>query len=173
MLSPVQESEDEAPLQPIPVASPAPAAKAKPPQKNLSKKERQALKQQELDDLDALLSEFKADLGETEATPTDSAPVAAPDAVDSKEESNSNKKKKPKKKKTGGTAAAAAPAANESAPADVDVAAVLRAKASKSGAKKPAVSEAQRIVAAEAKAQAEKKKKKSDKSKFNEMPDFN
>lgn len=158
-------------MRPIPAVAPAATAvssKPVPATKNLSKKERQALRQKELDELDAVLSEFKVDLGTAPAVaPVGPTPGEA--EMSQKEDSSSSKKKKSKKKKSPG----AAVVEEEASPAVVDIAAVLRAKAAKAGAKKPALTEAERIAAAEAKAQNEKKKKKSDKSKFNEMPDFN
>jgi translation initiation factor IF-2 len=167
------ESEDEAPLQAIPSAvTEESSTKPKPvARKKLTKKEVQLLKQQELEDLDAVLSEFKADLGESEASAVDSAPVEVPATA---AEDSSSKKKKPKKKKAPSAATAAAPAAEAAAPVVVDVAAMLKAKqAGKSTGKKSSLTDSQRIAAAELKAQNDSKKKKVDKSKFCEMPDFN
>ena len=135
--------------------------------KLLSKKERQALKKQELDDLDSILAAF----GPVEVAPVanDSAPVSVPVSTDA---TDTDKKKKTKKKKVAAKKEDAAPAAVEATEEEVvvvkDINAVLKNRVSKKGPTKGAnVSDAQKIALAEAKAvAAESKKKNRDKSKF-------
>ena len=175
------------------MVKPVVQAKAPAPKNvsQMSKKERQLLKQKELEDLDALLSEFKdtsVESGsEIAVPPAVAAPATASSSAEGGAKDDSKKKKKKKKSAAGGAGEAVSSEAKaddavetEDAEGGVaaDVASVLKAKlASKKPAKKSSVSEVQRIALAEAQkaipvSDGKKKDKKKDRSKYNEWPNF-
>ena len=173
------------------MVKPVVQAKAPAPKNvsQMSKKERQLLKQKELEDLDALLSEFKGTSSGSEIAvpPAVAAPATASSSAEGGAKDDSKKKKKKKKSAAGGAGEAVSSEAKaddavetEDAEGGVaaDVASVLKAKlASKKPAKKSSVSEVQRIALAEAQkaipvSDGKKKDKKKDRSKYNELPNF-
>jgi len=135
--------------------------------KPLTKKEKKALREKELEDLDSILNQF-SDGVKIEAAPAADVPVAAADSTEA------NKKKKPKKK-TATKKESEKPAAVEGdTPIQVvaDVSAILKNKAKKSGSGsgKSSISDAQRAAMSEAalKKDSGSSKKKKDTSKFSE-----
>lgn len=159
----------------------------------LSKKERKAMKEKELEDLDSLLQQFSADLptvngdgnsGNSDGDNNDNSnSVSNSNGIDNDEATNTEKKKKKKKKTTKKddtiTDATTSSAGNNdnnntetTAAIDtntVDIKDVLRAKAAKKAASKndasqKAIAEALKVT----KENTNNKKKKKDKSKFNE-----
>lgn len=131
--------------------------------KQLSKKERLELRQQELSALDSLLAELGVDAKPAEGEP---APAAAPVAASATTEGDKKDKKK-KKKPTVPKKAEASPAEAEVSNVVIapDAKDILKARTQKKKGS-ATISEAQKIAMAEAKASSSSKKNKKDKSKF-------
>jgi hypothetical protein len=160
-----QEDNGSYKLSAIPAASAVSQSKPKAVQ-NLSKKEKLEQRQKELDDLDAILSQFKIeepnDAGSVsnEQDPNGSSNVFA--EVDEKA-----KKKRKKKASTYSVSSNPPPTSNEEAPQlSQDVSKILKSRTAKT--KKTVVSDAQKVAIAEAMKKDSNKKKKKDKSKFSE-----
>eukprot|EP00816_Leptocylindrus_hargravesii_P013393 CAMPEP_0196816790 /NCGR_PEP_ID=MMETSP1362-20130617/57095_1 /TAXON_ID=163516 /ORGANISM="Leptocylindrus danicus, Strain CCMP1856" /LENGTH=235 /DNA_ID=CAMNT_0042194251 /DNA_START=222 /DNA_END=929 /DNA_ORIENTATION=- len=158
------EEEDDEPAPRVQVAEAVEAPKSEP-KKPLTKKEKQALKAKELDDLDALLNEF----GVSESTPAATTKVDGDTAQEPEGIATTEKKKKKrnKKKKNGNGSGTVESSIDQGASTDAtvaDVVAVLRAK------NKPKQKSAAEIAAATAAKEAKKKseieaKKKKKKKK--------
>lgn len=173
-----EESEDELDLSKIQVKSTETAGKSenKSNRRNLSKKEIQELKKKELEDLENLLAQYREDPSTTEsAAPSSEVQDRESEAVNGEKAENGHedtKLKKKKKKKASaaektGVEASEVPA--EKSPADI--AAVLKARASKktNPSKKATVDPLKIAIEEAAKSSTSNgKKKKRDKSKFNE-----
>lgn len=134
--------------------------KKKVTKKPLSKKEKQALKAKELDDLDDLLNEFGVDTKDEIVTPNEVVAESEPNVATT---TSTSKKKKKRNKKKNTTAASVEPTSENVK--TVDVAAVVKAKAKPK--EKSAAEKAAATAAKEAKEKAKnankKKKKKKDK----------
>jgi len=142
--------------------------KMKLPKKPLSKKERKAIREQELAKLEDLLNEFGVSVQDDkqDEAKNEDANEDGRDCEESKSKKKKKKKKKVIEKKTDEVVIPATVAAEEVVE---DVAAVLKAKVETSGRKKSAAEVAAATAAREAKAKKEadaKKKKKKNKDKY-------
>ncbi len=145
----------------------------------LSKKERKALREKELADLDGLLAEFLpvgTACGQQQITESNivNEPTKSNTAETIANTSSSKKTNKKKKKSNNVSGEVDTNTQTESAKTDtVDITSVLKERAKKSSKKKNeniAVVEALKAVTVDNSSSSRKDKKKKDKKNYNEMP---
>ncbi len=137
----------------------------------LSKKEKMELRQRELSDLDAMLSELNTDskVVVSEITQPDSVPTRtdASSGTVSKVKKSKKKKNSNKKDEEASKTEENLDISKDSAPRE-EIAQILKMRTKKSSSKASSNNEAQKIAINEAKKSSTASKKKKDKSKFNE-----
>lgn len=153
------EEEQETETLNIEAVAPAPVAPKKVSMAPLSKKEKEALRQKDLDEFSAILEE----LGVTENT---EAAAAAPAAESSTTSSDDKKKKKKAKKPASKKEEVATPTEEVTTP--VNISEILKARTQSKGKKPTGSAQQSALAAAIEGTKDEKKKKKIDKSKFSE-----